>query len=181
MNNSRSLQTERLTLIAATAEHLRSELEAPEKLGELLGAEVPASWPPGVYDRDAMVFLLGETLKGGESAAGWLSYYGIVRSVHNERPLLVAAAGYFGPPSDEGTVEIGYSIADEARRKGYATEVVRALTERAFTFANVARVVAEADRSNVGSTRALLRCGFEEVGAGREPDHLRFEKRRSES
>jgi [ribosomal protein S5]-alanine N-acetyltransferase len=172
------IRTARLHLVVITVQHLRVELDTPEQLGELLGVEVPASWPPGLYDRDAMVFFLERAIKGGEAAIGWYGWYAIRRATDAEPAMLVASAGYFGPPTPDGTVEIGYSVAREARRQGYATEIADALTARALGTPGVQRVAAEAHESNLGSVRALLRCGFLRVGQGREEGHSRFERRK---
>jgi RimJ/RimL family protein N-acetyltransferase len=87
----------------------------------------------------------------------------------------VACGGYFGPPSADGSVEIGYSVVPECRRQGYATEVVQALVTRAFAVPGVSRILAEADRENVGSITVLMRSGFRRMGTGREPHYDRFQ------
>ncbi len=46
-----SIHTQRLVLVAATLEHIVTELEDPSRLGPLIGARVPEGWP-GEYDRD---------------------------------------------------------------------------------------------------------------------------------
>lgn len=172
---SSPMHTARLDLVATTIQHLRTELDAPERLGALLGVDVPAGWPPGQYDRDAMQFFLERAMQDGEAATGWYGWYAIRRATDAEPALLVAAAGYFGPPID-GAVEIGYSVVPEARGKGYATEAVNALAERAFGMPGVDCVAAEAHESNVASVKVLMRCGFECVGKGREEGYWRFER-----
>jgi len=87
---------------------------------------------------------------------------------------LVGAGGYFGPPDAEGTVEIGYSVLPEWQRRGYASEMVQALLDHAFTFANIKRVIAHTTAANPASISVLLRCGFHAEGAGREFGTLRF-------
>ncbi|MEZ4300531.1 MAG: GNAT family N-acetyltransferase [Polyangiaceae bacterium] len=174
------IRTARLDLIAATAEHLRAE-DNPQLLGELLQAEVPEGWPPGSYDRDAIDFFLAKAIEGGEAVIGWYAWYAVRRPVAGERASLVAAVGYFGPPSGDGTVEIGYSVVPSARNQGYATEAAEALTRRALALPGVERVTAEAHDTNVSSIRALLRCGFRRTGPGREEGHSRYERRRFNS
>jgi RimJ/RimL family protein N-acetyltransferase len=171
------LRTARLDLIAATPEHLRVELENPASLGEALGAVVPTDWPPGVYDRDAMEFFRKRMIELGERSHGWFSWYAIRREEGPAPRTLVGAVGYLGPPGEDGSVEIGYSIASEAQGKGYATEVIGALVGRAFLDRAVRRVLAEAHESNAPSVRALERHGFVRVGAGRDPGCFRFERR----
>jgi len=149
VNPSPTMLTKRLILVASTLEHLRTELETPERLGEALGALVPAGWPPGFYDREAMQFFLEQAIQRGNEALGWFGWYAIRRATDAEAALLVASAGYFGPPSADGTVEIGYSVVAEERGKGYATEIVKALLERATATPQVQRVVAETHESNI--------------------------------
>ena len=167
------VRTPRLDLVATTIEHLDAELDAPARLGGLLGAVVPPSWPPGVYDHDAMRFFRARLLEGGRAASGWYNWYAILRATPDHLATLVAAAGYFGPPA-EGVVEIGYSTAPEFRSRGYTVEVVEALTARALATPGVHQVIAEAHDDNVASGKVLIRAGFVRIGAGRDPGHHRY-------
>jgi [ribosomal protein S5]-alanine N-acetyltransferase len=175
MKNLRQLDTERLTMIAATLEHVRTELETPEQLSTLLDAEVSPEWPTGEYDRDAMEFFRGRLEEGGRSVEGWYGWYAIRNADCERGRALVGAGGYFGPPDSEGLVEIGYSILPEWQRQGYASEIVQALVRHAFTFAQVKQVIAHTAEANAASIAVLVRCGFENKGAGQEAGTLRFE------
>ncbi len=68
---------------------------------------------------------------------------------------VIGDAGFKGAPSEEGALEIGYSIVPEERGKGYATEAVSALCQWAFELNNVTEVRAECDRDNIPSQRVL--------------------------
>src|ERR1051325_108013 len=175
MNNMKFLHSPRLILIAATLAHVRAELESPEQLAILLGAVVSTEWPTGEYDRDAIEFFRARMEEGGEEVAGWYIWYAVRISDLEGPRALVGAAGYFGPPDAEGTVEIGYSVLPEWQRRGYASEIVQVLVEHAFTFARVERVIAHTTEANPASIAVLLRCGFEAAGTGRESGSLRFE------
>ncbi len=167
--------TRRLTLYAASLEHVRAELEDPRRLGLLLGAEVSPAWPPGEYDRDALEYFRARLEAEGAGAEGWYGWYA-VREADREGPrALVAAAGFLGPPDASGTVEIGYSVLPERRRRGYATEIVAALVTRALAQPGVRLVQAHTTAANVGSVAVLLRCGFRQVGPGTEAGTIRFE------
>jgi len=159
------VRTRRLQLVATTLAHIEAELQGGQALGALLGVSIPSSWPPGEYDRDALEFFHGRLLAGGPSHVGWYGWYAIECDADGRREQLLAAAGYFGPPSD-GSVEVGYSVIPEARGCGYATEIVDALVGRAFEGPGLQVVIAHTVDSNVPSTRVLLRCGFRRVGAG---------------
>jgi ribosomal-protein-alanine N-acetyltransferase len=168
------LRTERLDIIAATADHLRAELEDRERFARMLGAVVPTSWPPGEYDRDAQEFFLERLLQTGPSGAGWFGWYAVRRATGGDPPILVAGGGYFGPPGADGTVEIGYSVVPEWAGHGYATELSRALLARAAATPGVRQVVAHTRKDNVASIRVLAHCGFVADGDGPEAGNLRF-------
>jgi RimJ/RimL family protein N-acetyltransferase len=169
------IDTARLRLIAAQIVHLRTELSDPAQLATLLDAEVPASWPPGEYDRDAISYFLSQYELRGADALGWYGWYAVLRPEAPRRALLVGAGGYFGPPGADGTVEIGYSIADEVRGQGYGTELAKALADRALQQAQVRRVIAHVAPDNVASHVVLKRAGFHFAAAGTS-GKLRFER-----
>ena len=139
---------------------------------------MPASWPPGEYDRDALEFFTSRLVAGGPAALGWYNWYALSIGADGRRESLVAGAGYMGPPAD-GVVEIGYSVVPEARGRGYATEIVQALAERALSWEAVRKVIAHTLASNTTSQGVLKRAGFIAAGPGGEPGLLRFERARS--
>ena len=164
-----------MRLVAAQLAHLRTELAEPSQLAALLGVDVPASWPPGEYDSDAIVYFLSQYEIRGPAAIGWYGWYAVRRAQAESAAQLVGAGGYFGPPSADGTVEIGYSIVDETRGEGYATELALALTNRALRHPGVRRVIAHVAVDNVASHKVLHRAGFEFAAAG-VSGKLRYER-----
>lgn len=64
----------------------------------------------------------------------------------------------------DGSVEIGYGIAEEYQRHGYATEAVAAAVDWALRRSGVKRVEAEAEADNAASLRVLEKCGFVSTG-----------------
>jgi len=165
--------TARLELIAATLAHLEAELQDPPALGALLGVTIPEDWPPGEYDRDAMVFFRDQLLTAGPEAAGWYGWYAVTLKANGTRDTLVASAGFFGPP-EQGSVEIGYSVVPSARRQGFATEIVRALLARAFREPSVREVLAHTGDGNEASAGVLLACGFQRVCFDTDRDAARY-------
>ena len=115
--------TERLELIPATADLCEAEARGPEVVGRALRVRVPASWPPPVFEPDD-VERLRRQLERDPASHAWTLYYLVLRATVTAEPReLVGIAGYVGPPSAEGVVGIGYAIAAEYQRRGYATEV----------------------------------------------------------
>ena len=156
-----------------------AELATPPYLEKSLGIKVPAGWPAGFYDQDAIQFFLTKTQEAGADALGWYGWYVIRHATETEEALLVGGAGYIGPPGADGVVEIGYSMVEAERRKGYATEVVHALVQRAYEDPRVREVVAEVHETNTPSLRVLERAGFVRIGPGRDEGHWRFRHQRS--
>jgi len=168
------IQTGRLDLIAATLEHVQTELTAPDRLGSLLGAVVPEAWPAGEYDTAAMEFFRDRLEQGGPEVVGWYGWYAVRREEAGSPATLVGSGGYLGSPSPEGEVEIGYSLLPASRGHGYATEITEALVARALADPRVRRVIAHTQQDNQASIRVLERCGFSRAGEGEEPGSLRF-------
>jgi RimJ/RimL family protein N-acetyltransferase len=106
---------------------------------------------------------------------GWYGWYAIQSADDGLPAALVGAAGYLGPPDEQGQVEIGYSILPAWQAQGYATEITRALVDRALADADVRLVLAHTQADNHGSIKVLERCGFTRTGEGSEPGSLRFE------
>jgi len=164
--------TDRLTLVPATIELTRSALDGPEALGGALGASVPPTWPPEYLDAPAFEFTL-RRLAEDPAQAGWWLYFVLLRG--GSTPLLIGSSGYKGPPSEDGTVEIGYGIVSDQRRRGFASEAVQALLARAFAVPAVHRVIAETLPELTPSIGVLQKSGFRLIGEGSEPGVIRFE------
>jgi RimJ/RimL family protein N-acetyltransferase len=124
-------------------------------------------------DPPALEFTL-ERLAEGPDQAGWWMYF-VVLVESEEGRTLVGSGGYKGPPSADGTVEVGYGIVSDHQRRGYASETVRALLHRAFALPQVHRAIAETLPELAPSIGVLNKCGFRLIGEGSEPGVIRFE------
>ncbi|MCU0648166.1 MAG: GNAT family N-acetyltransferase [Gemmatimonadaceae bacterium] len=169
------LHTARLTLIPATAAHVTAELAGRDAFATHLGAVVPPSWPPGEYDEPAQRFFLECLTRAGAAGDGWYGWYAVRLADAHAPATVIAAGGYFGPPSADGVVELGYSVCDEWRGRGYASEMVAALAAHAARQPGVALVIAHTSAANPASVRVLERSGFVPAPANDAPDTLRFE------
>ncbi|GCF88526.1 MULTISPECIES: GNAT family N-acetyltransferase [Gammaproteobacteria] len=168
-----NIKSNRIELISSSATHIRIELETPHLLAAKLNSIVSEDWPTGEYDRDAMSFFLSCFESGGKAVEGWYGWYAInIDTVSGERSL-VGSGGYFGPPDDKGTVEIGYSVLPEWQRLGFAKEIVIALVSHALSFKNTKSIIAHTSPENEASKRVLISSGFRETGVSE--DNLRFE------
>jgi len=170
------IATERLDLVPATPAGLRAALDSTTTLGAHLDAVVPAGWPPEYVDPLALQFTL-DRLAQHPQEDGWWMYFAVLRQAQPR--TLIGVAGYKGPPTPEATVEIGYGIVPEQRRRGFATEAARALIGHAFAIPTIDRVLAETLPELVPSIGVLHKCGFRLLGEGSEPGVIRFELARS--
>ena len=59
-----------------------------------------------------------------------------------------------------GVSEIGYGLLEQYRKRGYATEAVKAVIEWAFQNPNVTTIEAESEPGNLASQKVLAKCGF---------------------
>ena len=168
----------RLELIPATLEICEAEARGPEAVGLALRVRVPASWPPPVLEPDD-VERLRRQLETDPRGSGWTLHYLVLREAAGDgRRDLVGVAGYAGPPSSDGAIEIGYAIAEEHQRRGYATEAVQALIDRAFAEPSVVVVIATTYASLAPSIGVLTKTGFAQVSSDLETGLLRYECRR---
>lgn len=154
------LETERLILLAGTLDIARAEARDRAALSALLGANIHPGWPPDEHDKAAREFFLGY-LTEHPDAVGFMGWSWLLRAKESAGlPLLIGGGGFKGLPSEDGTVEIGYSIVEEYYGRGLATEAVRALVAWAFGDARVGRIIAETLPHLRASQRVLEKNGF---------------------
>ena len=170
--------TERLELVPATLELTRAALHGEQALGTSLGAFVPPTWPPEYLDVPALKFTLDRLEEGPAQAGWWLHFVVLARGAAGR--TLIGSAGYKGPPSADGTLEVGYGIVRDHQRHGYASEAVRGLLAHAFALPSIDRVIAETLPELTASIGVLRKCGFRLIGDGSEPGVIRFELTRAE-
>ncbi|MFJ4834773.1 GNAT family N-acetyltransferase [Streptomyces sp. NPDC088747] len=105
--------------------------------------------------------------------------WGLFVLVRTEDGRAVGGMGFHGNPDEEGRAEIGYDLAPAARGQGYATEALRALSERALARDDVKALFATVDRVNTPSQGVVLRAGFTRVSEehGEDGDQYAYELR----
>jgi ribosomal-protein-alanine N-acetyltransferase len=162
------LQTSRLALVPATAMYLRAELESHAALGKELNARIPTTWPPELYDRDAIRSAVSWVLDHPDQSS-WGFHWVLRRQTSPDLPLLIGTGGFKGAPDRAGSIELGYGILPEHQRHGYATEAVRAWIEFAFASPQVQTVVGQTLPRLTASVRVLEKAGFRYVGVGNDP------------
>lgn len=169
-----SIHTPRLDLVTGDLASLDAAWAGHRELAEHLRVTLPIGWPPDEFDRDALGWVRDHLL-AGEDPAWWLHWV----VLREPAPTLVGIAGYKGAPTPEGTVEIGYSVVTEFRRRRIAAEAAAGLVAGAFTHPAVERVLAETLHDHRASIGVLTKNGFLPAGEGSEPGLSLFERRRT--
>jgi RimJ/RimL family protein N-acetyltransferase len=159
-----------LALVAQTLALAEAELSSPAALADLLQVRAPEAWPPGEYDREALLFFC-DSLRRNPALAGWLSWYALLPG---PPATLFGAGGYFGPPDAAGAVEIGLSVLPAFRRRGLGIAIARLLLSRAWSFAQVRLIQARTSPDNTASQALLRKAGLRLAGTDAD-GLLRFE------
>ena len=106
---------------------------------------------------------------GGPDDGGW---FVVLADLPAGR--VVGDLGTFGPPDEQGRVEIGYGLAAPFRGRGIGTEAVATFVDWLVTVPGVRVVTASVEVGNEASRRLLARIGFSLV---EESDgHWRLER-----
>lgn len=170
------IRTRRLELVPSTVRLLAAELGIGGDLGRMLSATVPRSWPPEMVEGGASDGALIQ-LSEGPHQAGWWGYYVVrIDEVTGSRAL-IGSGGYCGTPHD-GVVEVCLGILREQQKRGFGTEALNALIERAFAHRTVTTLIAETRPELAPSIKLLTRLGFEPAGQGRGRERVRYELER---
>jgi ribosomal-protein-alanine N-acetyltransferase len=159
------VKTERLELRPLPAQAAAALPGDRETAARILGATFEADWPHAeLLD---VLPLQADALPSAEPFGIWVM-------IELETETVVGDIGFFGPPDADGSVEIGYSVVPDRRRRGYATEAAHSLVGWALQQPGVRRVVAGCEPDNEPSIRTLERISFVRIDDGRR-DQLRWQ------
>ena len=103
---------------------------------------------------------------------GWSVWYLV--SKKQPPPRLLGICDFKGMPGPNGSVEISYSILEQFRAQGYATEAVARLIVWAFSHPNVVEVTAETLPHLKQSIRVMEKNGLSFAGAGSERGVVKY-------
>jgi RimJ/RimL family protein N-acetyltransferase len=112
-------------------------------------------WEPMSYEQ-ARSFLVGQADQELGAAGQWLQVAVTVRRTGE----LIGDLGVCVIDESEGVVEIGFTVAQSAQGRGYATEAVSAMVDGLLRQATVRSIVAVTDERNTASVALLRRVGF---------------------
>jgi RimJ/RimL family protein N-acetyltransferase len=154
------IRTPRFELVSMTLPFMEALVAHDlDRASDEIGATLPVDMPD-----DLRYFLEYRTAQVREDASvrAWLGRLIVLDDDRGRR--VVGSVGFHGPPDDEGRVEVGYRVEPEYRRKGVATEAVRALFDWANLEHGVTRFRAATAPDNLASQAVLARFGFRQTG-----------------
>jgi len=182
--------TQRLELIEATVASLQSAVRwltdaaggaenvpdarsasAENRLDAILHAHVPATWPMEHLDVQAIEWTLRH-LQDPELAGSASFYWVLLREGASSRTL-VGGVGFHTP--QPGTVQVGYGVCSDYRRRGIASEATRVVLAELRKRPAVQRIIALTYPDHVASLGVMRKCGMTYVGPGAEEGTVEYE------
>jgi RimJ/RimL family protein N-acetyltransferase len=174
-----TIRSERLELVPMSPEFL--EALVADRRGDaerIAGFSLPPDWPDA-HDLGFLRLRLGQ-IRGDPARREWLVHALVLPGP--ARPM-VGHAGFHGPPGVNAkaaprAVEVGYTVFEPFRGRGYATEAVRALVSWASRKHGITHFVASVGPDNEPSLAIVRKLGFRETGEHWDEDdgpELEFE------
>ena len=156
------IRTNRLELVRLSPPFLDALLDGRREEAEsALGLELPPDWPD---PHDSRFLELRRTQARDDPAREeWLPWAIALDG------RMVGHIGFHGPPGvngpkKPGALEVGYTVFEPFRRRGYATEAVVGILEWARAEHGVRHFVASVGPWNEPSLALVRRLGFRETG-----------------
>lgn len=123
----------------------------------LLEVRLPPEWPD--ERADDLLRMRLDDMAVDPMARPWLA-----RVMTLDDGRVIGHIGFHGRPDDRGRAEVGYTVFEAFRRRGYALEAVRALLAWAESEHGVHRFVASVSPDNGASLALVGKLGFERTG-----------------
>ena len=148
-----NISSSRITLLYASEILLQKVLENESESAKYFDVTFAEEW--NAFGKFVFEWSLDQQLKYPDKKH-WLSYFIYVENAN----CIIGTCGFKGPPSEEGTVEIGYEISPAYRRKGYAAEAAHALCKFASKHKEINSVIAHTLADDSRSPGVLQKYGF---------------------
>ncbi len=163
------IETARLRLVPVTLAYVSGRPDDRATLAREIGAEVPESWPPELWDQQAQDWC--KRILEAEPSTPWIPRCIVLRE---PRPIACGVVGFAAPDAD-GRVLIGYGVLPELRRRGYAAEALAGVVAFALADPRVRVIFGDTYPDLIASIRTMERNGFRLAGAGEEEGTIRYE------
>jgi RimJ/RimL family protein N-acetyltransferase len=157
------IHTNRLQLVRLSPQFLDALLDGRREDAEAaIGLAVPAGWPDE-HDRRFLQLRLDRARKD----PSWEAWMPFAIALDGQ---MIGHIGFHGPPGVNGpkkpdALEVGYTVFEPFRRRGYATEAVRGILDWARAEHGVRHFVASVGPQNEPSLALVRRLGFRQTGS----------------
>ena len=164
------IHSPRLELIALSSDFLRMSLRDDlESASRLIDLSVPRDWLEAKW----LMELRLAKIRANPALEPWL-----LRAIGlRETRTMIGFIGFHTLPGAEylnsyapGSVEFGYTIFPDYRKKGYASEAAQALMDWGRREHGVTRFVVSISPENEPSLRLARKFGFRKVGTVTDPE-----------
>ena len=154
-----TLRTARLELVHLDADAIRHLVAGDRAAAEgVTGLPLPAEFPT----EEERTGVLPVQLTRMEASPDQLDWTMRLMVTTPDREV-IGHCGFHGPPRDVGRAEIGYTVFEPYRGRGYAKEAARALVDWGLAQGE-SEVYAAVSPSNAPSLAVVHAIGFEQVG-----------------
>ena len=126
---------------------------------QIIGASLPEGWPDAEARRRLVMRM--EQMRTSPPSAEWL-LRGVIKRVDNS---LAGYINFHGLPDEIGRAELGYTIFEEHRRQGYASEAARSMMGWAQQRHGVNTFLVSISPRNEPSLRMAASLGFRRTGS----------------
>ncbi len=167
------ITTERLRLQALShaqlVKYIRCDFELEKELQLTLH---PRSLSPELVDALEITFLPNAS----DPEKNYL-FYTLWTAISLEDNVMVGDICFVGEPNDAGEVEIGYGTYPDFQGKGYMTEIVRGMITWVSKQPYIKTILASTEKSNIASSRVLIKNQFVQCGESETTWHWKLELR----
>jgi ribosomal-protein-alanine N-acetyltransferase len=169
------IATPRLALLAITLASVEAERASLDALAKAVRAWVPATWPPEHW-KPAVPAFLRQPFAADPADVGWHRY--IALREEDGKRTLIGTVGGLRRAERPGECEIGYSVVEEYRERGYATEAAQAMMRWALGREGVVEITAQTFPDLPKSIRVMEKCGLAYTGPGYEEGTVLYRRPR---
>ncbi|MBP0723954.1 GNAT family N-acetyltransferase [Bacillus sp. RG28] len=149
-----TIETKNLLLVTFTASAMEKVLNGVQEI-EINGIKYTFSkgWPIDVYKN-----LFEYKIHRFREHPNEEEFEGVL--IHKQQNLIIGDMGFKGGPTEQGSLEIGYSIAPSFQGRGFATEMGKAAIKWGFKQNGVKKIEATCSIYNKASIRVLEKIGM---------------------
>jgi RimJ/RimL family protein N-acetyltransferase len=154
-----TIQSARLELVLMTGDWMEAVLAGEVARADAIGGfHVRDGWPDD-HDANFLRMRLAQ-IREDPSNEQWYARAMMLISTRE----MIGHIGFHGPPRDDRSLELGYTVFPEHRRLGYAVEAAEALMTYARAEHTVRRFVLSVSPENAPSLGMAEKMGFKRCG-----------------